>query len=358
MHRRHRAYLGLLAVSVGPPYFVLSATGPLVQAWFCRSLPGCSPYRLYALSNLGSLVALLGYPFYLEPHFAVGRQAGLWAAGFALFAIVCGLAAFGAARPRCASREPAARHCRTDFSRRTGPLAQRSLAWLALPALASLMLLATTNHVCQDVAVMPFLWVAPLSLYLLSFIICFDHPALVLAAGFAVAALVLLAAVMTLDQLITGGSGVAASFVQELALQFSALFCLCMVCHGELVRLRPDPRFLTSFYLMISAGGALGDCLSVWWRRKCSPRSSNGGWGWSWAACSPAESCSMAQPRSFFRRRFALVAATLLIGFVGLSCVPQFQAASGPRTLRHSPQFLRGSLGSGAGRRRSSATLL
>ena len=167
----------LLAVSVGLPYFALSATGPLVQAWFCRSLAGRSPYRLYALSNFGSLVALVGYPFYVERRFDVGRQAWLWGLGFIGFALLCGAGAIVAAA--VAQRKGAGAGNGAAHSEDNAPAPLPSwrdrLAWLGLPALASVMLLATTNHICQDVAVIPFLWVAPLALYLLSFIISFDH---------------------------------------------------------------------------------------------------------------------------------------------------------------------------------------
>ena len=318
--------LCLLTASVGLPYFVLSATGPLVQAWFCRSFPGRSPYRLYAISNFGSLLALVAYPFYVEPHFAVGRQTWIWAAGFVLFAAMCALGACSAAT---AGRSKSSSATAGSSPSASAPPWSVRLAWLALPALASMMLLATTNHVCQDVAVMPFLWVAPLALYLLSFIICFDHPRWYLRKLYAPAALVLLLAVGAVDQLITGGSGVAFSFVQEIALHFAALFCLCMVCHGELVRLRPDPRYLTSFYLLISAGGALGGvAVSL-----VAPLVFSTFFEWRLAL---VVGCLLAawvllegQEQSFLRRRFVLIAPALLLGFVGLSCVPALQSTTG-----------------------------
>lgn len=328
--------LCLLAVSVGLPYFALSATGPLVQAWFCRSLEGRSPYRLYALSNFGSLVALLGYPFYVEPRFAVGRQASLWSSGFWIFAALGATAAVTAA---VAGRRliPQADAAADD---REEPITwQRRVAWLGLPALASMMLLATTNHVCQDVAVMPFLWVAPLSLYLLSFIICFDHPRWYWRAGFAPAAVISLGAVTLLDQMITGGSGFAFTFTQELALHFTALFCLCMVCHGELFRLRPDPKHLTSFYLMISAGGAIGGMFVS----LVAPHifSSFAEWRLGLAiGCLLAVWVLFAdQPQSFIRRRFAPIAGVLLLLFVGINALPGFKAAADRELFRSARNF-------------------
>ncbi len=318
--------LCLLTVSVGLPYFVLSATGPLVQAWFCRSLQGHSPYRLYALSNLGSLIALLGYPFFVEPRYAVDRQTWLWSAGFGLFAALGALGAIVAARANRAPGAPSPGSNANTYE--PAPSWRRQLCWLALPALASMMLLATTNHVCQDVAVMPFLWVAPLSLYLLSFIISFDHPRWYWRREYALAALASLGIVTTIDQLITGGAGIAFSFSQELILHFTALFCLCMVCHGELVRLRPDPRYLTSFYLMISAGGALGGLFVS----LAAPRLFSTFAEWRLGL---VVGCLLAvwvlfegQPQSFIRRRFAVLAPAVMAAYLVVNWLPQFQAAS------------------------------
>jgi hypothetical protein len=297
----------------------------LVQAWFSRTFADRSPYRLYALSNVGSLVGLLGYPFFVEPRFALARQTGLWALGFAAFAALCALAAVCAAW----ARKPAAGEApgETQLAEAPPTWPQR-LSWLLLPGLASMMLLATTNHVCQDVAVIPFLWVAPLSLYLVSFIICFDHPRWYLRRGFAIAALVTLGGVMVMDKLITGGAGVAFSFREELALQLGGLFALCMVCHGELVRLRPHPRYLTSFYLMIAAGGALGGMFVS----LAAPRVFSTFFEWRiglvLGCLLAARVVFDSQPQSFFRRHFAVLAPGLLVVFLGLHALPQFQAAA------------------------------
>ena len=299
--------LCLLAVSVGLPYFALSATGPLVQAWFCRSLAGRSPYRLYALSNFGSLVALVGYPFYVERRFDVGRQAWLWGLGFIGFALLCGAGAIVAAavaRRKGAGAGNGAAHSEDDAPAPL-PSWRDRLAWLGLPALASVMLLATTNHICQDVAVIPFLWVAPLALYLLSFIISFDHASWYWRRPYAAAALLSLAGLIVVEQLITGGSGLAFRFWQELALHLAALFSLCMVCHGELFRRRPDPRHLTSYYLMIAAGGEAGGMFVSLlaphlfttffeWRIALVVGLLTSAWVWL-----------DGQAQSFFRRRFA-----------------------------------------------------
>jgi len=317
--------LCLLAATVGLPYFVLSSTGPLLQAWFTRALPGRSPYRLYALSNVGSLLALLSYPFYVEGAFAIGQQGQLWSAGFVLFAALCVVAALidwmRHDKASVTSRAVAA----SDLAIKP-TLTQRSL-WLLLPAFASMMLLATTNHVCQDVAVIPFLWVVPLSLYLLSFIICFDHERWYVRQWFGLGAMATLGAVAGVDQLITGGHGVAFSFTQELVLHFAALFFLCMVCHGELVRLKPDPKYVTEFYLLVSAGGALGGMFVS----LAAPALFSTFFEWKLGlvlGCLLAAFVVLgSQPNSWFRRRFYIVAPLLLVLFLGASAASDAKKA-------------------------------
>ena len=244
----------LLAACLGLPYFTLSSTGPLVQQWFSRTHPGVSPYRLYALSNLGSLLALVSYPLWVETQFTRLVQAKLWSFGFVAF--VASLAWCGSKLWRNTSdlESDQARGATEDEtgadSRAT--LVQRGL-WLLLPACASTLLLATTNKLCQDVAVIPFLWVLPLAIYLGSFILCFDNPRWYSRAVFIPALIVALPAVCW-------------ALFEETDLELrwqaliytGALFVCCMVCHGELYRLRPNPRHLTGFYLMIATGGALG----------------------------------------------------------------------------------------------------
>ena len=271
--------LALLTACIGLPYFVLSATGPLIQHWFSRTSPGVSPYRLYALSNFGSLLALISFPIYFETHFTRKVQAALWGWGLAGYAIGCGLCAIklgkgtGDGSPQSAVHSPQSPTLDPSaYASGYGATAQKPgeggstpwrgeaeqrrlnhLLWLLLPACASVLLLATTNKMCQEVAVIPFLWVLPLALYLLSFIICFDNPRWYVRAPFIVA-------------FTAAGGGIclalfkatAASIPLLLAVYSTCLFICCMVCHGELYRLKPDPRHLTGFYLMIAAGGALG----------------------------------------------------------------------------------------------------
>jgi hypothetical protein len=243
--------LALLTASVGLPYFVLSATGPLMQQWFSHAHPGKSPYRLYALSNVGSLLALVSYPFYFETHFTRKAQAAFWGCGLIAYAIFCVWCAAKLWRIRRSEGSLAGDVTSADAS--AVPTFAQKLLWLLLPACASVLLLATTNKLCQDVAVIPFLWVLPLGLYLLSFIICFDNPRWYVRAPFVVA---LIAATAGTYWALTKGPD--ASIQKQVVVWSGALFVCCLICHGELYRLRPDPRYLTAFYLMIALGGAVG----------------------------------------------------------------------------------------------------
>jgi hypothetical protein len=258
--------LGLLAVSLGLPYFLLSTTGPLLQAWYARRFQGAMPYRLYALSNAGSMFALLSYPVLFEPAFTTHQQSSMWSWGFGVFVVLCAVTAFmsnqvGAAKPlpngRGSDRSPDGVPSGPGGGGAC-PTPKTYWMWLLLPAVASVLLLAITNHLSQNVAAIPFLWVLPLSIYLLSFILCFEgegwyrrNPYLQLLA----VALGSMAYAVSTD--IT--SNVPIKIMVPL---FSmGLFTCCMVCHGELARLKPDPKYLTHFYLMMSAGGALGGLL-------------------------------------------------------------------------------------------------
>lgn len=239
----------LLAVSIGLPFFLLATTAPLVQSWYARVEPGRSPYRLYALSNAGSLLALVSYPFAVEPALALGLQGRVWTWAFLAFALGC--AASGALAARSHQAQPfGIDEIIAEYEPR--PATGTMLLWAALAAAGSVMLLAVTNQICQEVAVVPFLWVLPLSLYLLSFILCF-HDERWCGRGWLRA--LLLAALLAPVLLFFGPF---ADIRLQIAVFCFALLAGCMVCHGELVRLKPAPRYLTSFYLMIAAGGAAG----------------------------------------------------------------------------------------------------
>jgi hypothetical protein len=243
----------LLAVSVGLPYFALSSTGPLVQSWFSHTHPGRSPYRLYSLSNLASLLGLLSYPFLVEPWIPLRNQSRIWLVGFIAYVAVCGYCAMRA-------RKIAWAKMNLPLSQPDLPKVKPSggilLLWLGLAACASLMFLATTNQICQDIAVVPFLWVLPLSLYLVSFILCFDHPRWYSRAVFHPALVI----AIFLASLLLGNWGIKSLLLQLAGYSF-ILFVVCMVCHGELARCKPSSRHLTLFYLMVSLGGTLGGAL-------------------------------------------------------------------------------------------------
>ncbi|MFN2645064.1 MAG: fused MFS/spermidine synthase [Burkholderiales bacterium] len=237
----------VLGATVGLPYFLLASTSPLVQAWFSRARPQENPYRLFALSNLASLLALLGYPTLVEPFLAAGEQVRIWSWLFGAFALVCAVVAWRT--PRAASVPAAAQ---------AAPLSARDFAWwLALSATGSVMLLAVTNHLTQNVASVPLLWLVPLTLYLATFILAFEggnwyQPRYLWP--------VLLFALLAMAWLV-----VDSDYHYNLALQLGVflpgLFIGCLFCHGELYRTRPAPRQLTVFYLTVSAGGALGGLL-------------------------------------------------------------------------------------------------
>ncbi|MGH8742607.1 MAG: hypothetical protein ACREUN_16915, partial [Burkholderiales bacterium] len=229
--------------TIGLPYFLLSTTTPLLQAWYWRRFRSAVPYRLFALSNLASLLALLGFPVLFEPAFDLKTLGWAWSFLFAAFALLCA----GTAWLSLNGYE-------VEKPSKAEPIALKpQLQWLLLAAMGSVMLLAVTNHITQNISSVPFLWVLPLALYLVSFILAFDHPRWYVRPLFlGLAALLLPAMAWTIPSL---DLAVAAP------LYLVGMFVCCMVCHGELARLKPDPARLTRFYLMMSLGGALGAVL-------------------------------------------------------------------------------------------------
>lgn len=243
--------LWMLASHVGLPYFVLSSTGPLVQAWLSFRDNSDRVYRLYALSNAGSLFALLSYPFLFEPVFSVSTQSSLWSFMFCVFALVQGYVAISLFRITPESIKAGETQATNEHTTKV-PAATQAI-WIALPALASVMLLVVTNHVCQDVAVVPFLWVLPLSLYLASFIICFDSPQWYRPKP--IAAVTLAALALIQGKTLLPGS---IQLIAEASCYMVMLLGACLLCHGEVARLKPSASKLTQYYAMLSAGGALG----------------------------------------------------------------------------------------------------
>ena len=244
----------LLGATIGLPYFLLSTTSPLVQAWFARAHPGASPYRLFALSNFASMLALLGYPFLFEPWLASPEQSAYWSLGYGVFALLCAALAW---RSRSLLPLPSAAPAAEVETSSPAPKIRDLALWLALAALGSVALLAVSNHLTQNVSSVPLLWVAPLAIYLLTFILCFEGTRWYRRDAY-LGFLVWIVCVM-------------AWFLADRRLQFellwqmavfgAGLYGVCMFCHGELARLRPGPRHLTLFYLVVSLGGVVGGVL-------------------------------------------------------------------------------------------------
>jgi len=240
--------LMVLAASVGLPYFILSTTGPLLQAWYVAAHPGAIPYRLFAISNTGSMLALLSFPFAVEPFLTSHTQAISWSVAYVLFAVICGVVAAGIAK-NSKSVE------RVELEDAGPPPSFGLLAfWTALPACASALLLAITNHITQNIAPIPFLWVLTLSVYLLSFILCFENERVYYRPVFLPLLAVALPAMSLAIYASSGNVGINVA----VPLFAGGLFVCCMVWHGEVARLKPHPRYLTRFYLMLALGGAIG----------------------------------------------------------------------------------------------------
>ncbi len=256
-----QSILWMLVFNVALPFIALAATGPLLQAWFSRAYPGRSPYPLYAVSNVGSLAALFAFPTLIEPVWSLDTTGEIWAWVFAVTAVAilgCGLASLRPGEPAGAEHGSEA----SDPGARIGPRVVS--LWLLLPACGVILLMAVTNKLCLDVASVPFLWVLPLGLYLVSFILTFGpqrtyRRSVYLSSG--VVALVLQFAGKSPLIALLPGLGVLGGVPAQATFYLILLFATCMLVHGELYALRPSPRQLTAFYLAISLGGALGGLL-------------------------------------------------------------------------------------------------
>lgn len=276
----------LLAVTIGLPYLMLSTTGPLVQAWFARRFAGtpsaASVWRLYALSNIASMLALVSYPPLIEPAASARWQSVGWSLGYGAFVLLALGSAWLATRPLVSA--PVTRVTEVDAQTPAATAAQaaeaasppttgQQMLWLLLAALGSVMLLTVTTHVTQNIASVPFLWVLPLALYLISFILTFDGRGWYWRKTYHAGAALLLALMMGglsyrpnhdwtpdegLPALIEAG---LLPLNEALPLYAVGLFVLCMFFHGELVHRKPAPQHLTRFYLMVSLGGAVGGLL-------------------------------------------------------------------------------------------------
>jgi hypothetical protein len=237
----------LLTVTIGLPYFLLSSTSPLLQAWYVRRTGSTVPYRLFALSNLGSMIALISFPFIVEPQLTSKQQAIVWSVAYLVFGALCATVVWksrAAKKDLSVVRENAA----------SPPSWASMVLWVALAACASVLLLSVSNHLSQNVAPIPLLWVLPLALYLLTFILAFESDRIYKRWLFMP---LLVPALGAMAYMIWANSGNL--HVRFLVPGFAAgFFVCCMVCHGELAQRKPAPAHLTTFYLMVSAGGALG----------------------------------------------------------------------------------------------------
>ena len=242
----------VLILGVGFPFLILSTTGPLLQVWLSRTQVG-SPYRLYAWSNVGSLLGLLSYSFLEERLLLLRTQAWVWSIVYALFLFIYGACAWILQKHSSTAERP-----RVQVGARNTPQKGSRLLWLTLAACASAMLLATTNLICQEIAIIPLLWVLPLCVYLLSFIICFgDERWYRRSIFYPLYALALCAALLVLS------AQPAPHILVQITVFCVSLFAVCMVCHGELAKRKPVREYLSIFYLTIAAGGALGSIIVV-----------------------------------------------------------------------------------------------
>jgi SAM-dependent methyltransferase len=265
--------LGLLAATIGLPYFMLSTTGPLIQSWFAREQTNPAvaqkAYRLFALSNFGSLLGLLAYPFAIEAWVTTKTQAIVWSAFYGLFVLITIAVAVRAGRssahpsavssagPSATVFESADAVSSAHAAVQAPPKIMDLALWFCLAALATMILLAVSSHITQNIASIPFLWVLPLSLYLLTFVIAFEGrrgkgwylrnnmmlPAMALCA-------VMAWGLVTDDGIL--------DIDYAIPLYLTGMFLVCLFCHGELAHAKPQARYLTRFYFMIALGGAAG----------------------------------------------------------------------------------------------------
>jgi SAM-dependent methyltransferase len=245
--------LGVLTLSIGAPFAVLSATAPLVQAWHARTIgasQGKEPYALYAASNLGSLIALLAYPIVVEPLSPLAGQRYGWSAGYGLFVLIIGALAVMVSRVRAADVVP-------TQAATPRPSWRTRAVWVLLAAIPSSLMLGVSTYITTDVASAPFLWVLPLALYLTTFIIAFqDRPAISPATTLILQAAAIAACVAFLPFR-------ASFFGLQLFIHLAAFFLTALMCHQRLVARRPDPAHLTEFYLCLSLGGVVGGAFNA-----------------------------------------------------------------------------------------------
>ena len=242
--------ISLLAITVGFPYIMVSTTGPLLQYWFSISFPKKSPYGLYALSNFGSLLGLITYPILVEPYLNLKTQTWIWSAGYLFYAIFCAYTAYSIWKLKPMIKE--------SVQSKSGKIENyKWIFWLLLSFMGTFMLLSISNKLTQDLVVVPFLWIIPLSLYLVSYIIAFGNPKWYNRKLFFTSMVLILAMILKMElqfEYVTREKP-----IETMILWYClGVFNVCMILHGELARLKPKENKLTFYYLMISSGGVLG----------------------------------------------------------------------------------------------------
>jgi hypothetical protein len=235
----------VLGTTVGLPYFLLSSTSPLLQVWYAQKDADAAPYRFYAVSNTGSMLALVSYPLLIEPWFATSRQAMGWSWAYAAVALLCAVVALSSSRKDSSGGR---------LEGTPAPDGKVQTLWISLAACGSALLLAVTHHISQNIASVPLLWVIPLALYLLTFILCFEGRSWYRRDFY----LRLLGVALGSMAYALAPSFAGVPLSLSIPLYCGCLFVCCMFCQGELARLKPHPTHLTAFYLMCSLGGAIG----------------------------------------------------------------------------------------------------
>lgn len=246
----------MLAASIGLPFLVLGSTSPLLQVWWARREGGAVPYRLFALSNVGSLLALVVYPLLVEPYMTLAIQRDCWAAAFAVYAAMCGWLAIGEGKATLVSEtHSAAPHLVKEIPQPAASDRRQMWMWFLLPMGAAMQLTSVTSHLSQDIAAIPLLWILPLATYLVTFILAFEMPGLYRRWAVARMLVVMLAslgyALSRLDTRLPVGLAVL--------FYMAEIFVACWFCHAEVYRLRPNTaERSTVFYLLVAAGGVAG----------------------------------------------------------------------------------------------------
>ena len=246
--------LSVLLISVGLPFFLLSANAPLIQSWFARTTHknASNPYFLYSASNFGSFIALLSYPFLIEPSFKLSEQLNIWSAFYVLFTISLISCAIILYKKHINLDELTVKN---NISNKTKPTTLRKIHWIALAFIPASLMLGVTNYVTTDIASFPLLWIIPLALYLLTFVFVFSkrmyfYRTSLKAQIFLVPLVIILMSFN--DVLLTE------IYIYTTLIHFLTFFVIAMVCHGQLSKIKPSAQYLTEFFLWVSVGGLLG----------------------------------------------------------------------------------------------------